>query len=72
MIQSTDDYDSKAVITRTHQKHWERNHLNPTILVGYHCCLGLVLNNDVVGFKNYLVYVRILSPLVSHNVEVYT
>ena len=45
LTQSTTDYNSKAVIARmleamhghTYQKHWDRSHLNPTALRGYHC-----------------------------------
>ena len=32
LMQSTADHDHD-----THQKHWDRSHLNPTTLVGYHC-----------------------------------
>ena len=27
----------EAMHGHIHQKHWDRNHLNPTALVGYHC-----------------------------------
>ena len=32
LTQSTADHDYYA-----HQKQWDRSHLNPTALVGYHC-----------------------------------
>ena len=52
-MQSTADH--------THQKYWDRSHLNPTTLVGYHCHLKY-------GDPRYFLY----SSPDGHKTKVYT